>query len=444
MESERIHDTNGWYEIKGNPLSKAGIFEYLGATINAPYPEKIYRVYRPESELSNTECIDSFKLLPWITEHTMLGEGETPAEKKGVEGVIGEDVFYKDGYLKGNIKVFSDHLGRLIDTGLNELSLGYKCEYVFTPGTINGDDYDAIQTHIRGNHLASVEEGRMGSDVAVMDSSVVTFDSRDFYAMKKKPVVKAKAKQVKKPQPATSVKATGDGAEIMDQESEMTLSDMQMMMGKLMPLLEEVEALKAALKGPDENSEMMGDKEHSEEMEEDDMEEDDMEEMDMKEMDMENMDMEEMDMEEMDMENMEENAMMKKKKNNNSAGMDAKTRIIMARMKALKSEVKTLKKQQQGMDSKSFMESIYNRDQLANRLSYYVGTFDHATKTEQEVAKYGIEKLSIPFRKGMEVAALEAYLHNRQPEQMIIHGRAWAMDSNSTVNPVDALFAQES
>lgn len=54
--------------------------------------------------------------------------------------------------------------------------MGYFCDYELTPGTFNGIHYDAVQRNIRGNHIALVEEGRMGSDVRVMDRKI-TMDS---------------------------------------------------------------------------------------------------------------------------------------------------------------------------------------------------------------------------------------------------------------------------
>lgn len=174
QDSARIADGNGWYEVKNNPLSKVGVYPYLGKSIGAPEPDKIYYVYRPEEELSNPETLESFKLVPWIDNHEMLGPSEaglTPPEKKGVEGIIGEEVYYADGTIYGNIKVFSDGLKRLIDSGKKELSAGYRCIYEFASGIWNGQRYDAIQRNIRGNHLALVSEGRMGPSVAVLDHS---------------------------------------------------------------------------------------------------------------------------------------------------------------------------------------------------------------------------------------------------------------------------------
>ena len=182
-ESSREHDINGWAEIKGNPISKVGVFDYLGSQISPDLdPNTMYKVYRPEEELSDPDTIESFKLLPWTDEHAMLGgddeAGLTPAEKKGIHGVIGEDVYFEDGYLKANLKIFSNKLAELIEQGKKELSIGYRCLYDLVSGVYKGQRYDAIQRQIRGNHLALVEEGRSGHDVAVLDHFKFTFDTK--------------------------------------------------------------------------------------------------------------------------------------------------------------------------------------------------------------------------------------------------------------------------
>lgn len=181
MTSQAV-DINGYVEIKGNPISKTGVFPYLGIEIDAPEPDRVYKVYRPESELSDPECIDSFRLMPFIDEHAMLGsedQGLTPAEKKGVQGVIGQDVYFDAPYLRGNIKIYSEAAKRLVNTRTKcELSPGYRCLYKFTPGTFDGEQYDAIQHTIRANHLALVEEGRTGPTVSVLDHMRFALDSK--------------------------------------------------------------------------------------------------------------------------------------------------------------------------------------------------------------------------------------------------------------------------
>ena len=411
MATARRHDTNGWYEIEENPLSKVGVFEYLGSSISAPEPDRIYRVYRPESELSDPACVESFKLLPWVVEHDMLGEGEIPAERKGIEGIIGQDVFYQDGYLRGNIKVFSDRLAELIETGMKELSLGYKCTYEFTPGKFDGQQYDAIQRDIRGNHLATVEEGRMGKEVSVLDHSIITFDSKDFVMAKKAQVQKAKTPTESKQQNTQDMEEEEKSMD-MEEGAEMTMGEMSMMIKKMMPLMADMEKLKEMVNGGGSGEAM----EEGEEMED-------------KPAATQGEGMEGEYTNEMDEEEETEDG--------GHSGMDA----ITKELSTLKKQLSSIKKKQTGFDSKTLIQSISNRDQLATRLSNHIGTFDCSNMTAADVAKYGIEKLGIPTNAGQEVAALNAYMHNRPPAQFITHGTTQGTDS--AVDVVTSLFEGE-
>lgn len=178
QDKKEIDHNEYWY-IKDNPLSKVGIFPYLGKQISPELePDKIYQVLRPAEELQSEATLNSFKLLPIVDEHMMLGTkpGMKPAEDKGVHGVIGEDVKADGNLVTGDLKIFSEHLKDQIENGKKELSMGYFCDYELTPGEFNGKHYDAIQRNIRGNHVALVDEGRMGAEVRVMDK-IVTFDT---------------------------------------------------------------------------------------------------------------------------------------------------------------------------------------------------------------------------------------------------------------------------
>ena len=172
-------DYNGYVFVNKRPISKVGIFEYLGSSIGAEDPDRIYKVYRPAEELSNKETIDSFKLLPFIDDHEMLGTDATPAEEKGIQGTTGEDVYFDYDTLYGNFKIYSNSLNNSIENGKKDVSLGYKCKYKFETGSFNGEVYDAIQTDLRGNHIALVDNGRMGKEVSVCDSAIITFDNND-------------------------------------------------------------------------------------------------------------------------------------------------------------------------------------------------------------------------------------------------------------------------
>ena len=171
---KREYDTNGWFTVKDNPISKVGVYQYRGSSIQgAADPDKMYNVFRSPDELGKQECIDSFKLLPWIDEHIMLGSEENglmPAERKGAHGVTGEEVYFDGETLKANLKCFSEALANEISSGKKELSCGYRCTYEYAPGVYQGQAYEYVQRNLIGNHLALVRNGRMGAEVAVLDS----------------------------------------------------------------------------------------------------------------------------------------------------------------------------------------------------------------------------------------------------------------------------------
>lgn len=386
-DSARVADINGWAEIKGNPLSKVGVFPYMGRDISPDLePEQIYSVYRPEEELSNPETIKSFKLLPWTDEHSMLGsvdEGLQPAEKKGVHGTIGEDVYFEDGYLKGNLKVWSTKLAKLIEDGKKELSIGYRCLYEMTPGVYDGQKYDAIQREIRGNHLALVDEGRSGHDVAVLDHFRISFDTKDF----KMPDMKREG-------------------EIQDEGEEMSLEGCYKMVKALAAKIDSM----MNKEGDDINEEEKGyEKEEGEEGEaKKELSEKAAKEGDGKDAEGE----------------------YKKFVNKAESTNDTSEEEEMSQDDK-PGDMSKPKDKKDGMDTKSVMLEISRRDALAKKLSDHVGTFDHSTKTHKEVAQYGVKKLGLRCAPGHEVSMIEGYLSAARANTVVVGAQDSAPKSSS-------------
>ncbi len=92
-QDEKIIDKNDYWLIENNPLTKIGVFPYLGRQISPELePDKIYQVLRPKEELTKPETLKSLELIPLVDEHTMLGDkqGHEPAEKKGIHDNLGK------------------------------------------------------------------------------------------------------------------------------------------------------------------------------------------------------------------------------------------------------------------------------------------------------------------------------------------------------------------
>lgn len=173
-KSARTSDINGYVSIEGNPIIKAGVFPYLGRDIpGAPDPDKVYQVYRSEEELKKPETIESFKMMPFINDHTWLGEDGTDPGQLPLTGMTGEQVYFDSPYLRANLCWYSQELKQAMAAGKVELSPAYRFDVVPAAGVYNGQPYQYQQTNIRGNHLALVDEGRNGRDVRVMDGGIM-------------------------------------------------------------------------------------------------------------------------------------------------------------------------------------------------------------------------------------------------------------------------------
>lgn len=346
----RVIDTNGWFEVKRNPLSKVGIYPYSGAQIGAAEADrnKIFRVFRPPEELGAPETIESFKLVPLIDDHTMLGDGFTPAEQKGVAGVIGENVFFENDTLYGNPKIYSSALAEKIKNGKTELSMGYRCRYDFTPGFWNGQEYDVVQRALRGNHVALVNEGRMGPEVAILDHlMVITVDAKETLPVDEdlKAALAAIVARLDKLEAAGASEDEEAAKKAADEEAAKKAAD------------EDAEAKKAT-------DEEAAKKAEDEEAAKDEGEEE------------------------------------------TPTSMDAALKKI-----ALLEGRLAVAEKRPAMDEADVVRAAADKSELVAKLAPLVGTFDHARMTGAQVAAYGVEKLGIKnVPKGGERVALDAYL----------------------------------
>jgi len=133
-------------------------------------PERVYRGYRPASELSKPETIESVNGIPIQLAHHM-DYADNPAKNTRV-GSTGTDGAFHSPFLTNSLHIQDKNaIDRINDGSMRELSLAYRYKPVFQPGeTPDGEKYDFVMTDISANHLALVDEGRAGHEVLVYDS----------------------------------------------------------------------------------------------------------------------------------------------------------------------------------------------------------------------------------------------------------------------------------
>lgn len=365
-------DINGFVTFKKVPISRSGIFEYLGSQLPGYLkadPNTIYKVYRPESALNNPDTINSFNQIPWLDHHKMIGDNFAPAESANIQGTTGTDTFFDptDGRLYTSLRLLGSSLKQAIKNGLKQLSCGMRCSYEWARGQApDGQQYDIVQTGILGNHLASVELGRAGDEFAVaMDSATIELESL----------------------------STNEGTE------NMTIEEMIAKVKEAQPAKEELKKLLAEIKA------MVGDGE--------DTPQEPAEEQPTPPAVGEDEDDPEMPKDEKPTGAMDAAAV--------AAIVD---RAVAKATKPLNDEISKLKGS--AMDEAAIMKSINERNSLGSQLSAVVGSFDYQSMTLGKVAKYGAEKLGIACDDGQEVIAVKSFLQGRKKPTFTV---ATAQDS---------------
>lgn len=155
------YSTEGYFY--DNPiLTRTGIFKY---TLEDGSERRELR--RPE-DVFDPESLASYEGKPIIITHDARVIDKDNARRERVGTILtpgqqdGENV---------RAKIVIDDPDAVKASGLRELSVGYYQDLIMEHGEWNGEPYDAIQTHIRVNHLALVAVARVGDDARLnMDS----------------------------------------------------------------------------------------------------------------------------------------------------------------------------------------------------------------------------------------------------------------------------------
>lgn len=137
-------------------VARAGILEYYEKG-------RMIKEYVPPEELAKSDSIATLRMKPVTNGHpsALL---VTPSNVKQYQvGSTGENVHSDGEVLSSTITINDNSAISEVNAGKRELSCGYKCDIVNTPGTTTyGERYDRMQTNRRYNHVAICDLGRAG------------------------------------------------------------------------------------------------------------------------------------------------------------------------------------------------------------------------------------------------------------------------------------------
>lgn len=187
-ESEAMKVTENGDLVGKAAIFGVGVYRYMGAD------GKVTAEFRPPEEVFSEGTLDSYKLRPLTNNHPP--EKVTPENvSKYSVGNLGEEIEHDAYNAFASISVQQAEAIAAVKAGRTGLSGGYSCDVITegfvsypildwegkevarttyqVPGNFNGTPYDAIQTNIRGNHVALVDIPRGG------DALHLRFDGAD-------------------------------------------------------------------------------------------------------------------------------------------------------------------------------------------------------------------------------------------------------------------------
>jgi uncharacterized protein len=172
--SVRSYDADGRLHVSRINLSQANVCDYLGAEIPGCEalgldPRRRYALLRPADELA--AAVSTFNGLPLLREHVAVDAVSYRPDL--VVGAVGNDARFITPYLVNSIVVWAADAIAAIEVGTKRsVSLGYRYIPVMQPGSYKGERYDGRMTQLGGNHLALVNEGRIGRSAVIGDTAL--------------------------------------------------------------------------------------------------------------------------------------------------------------------------------------------------------------------------------------------------------------------------------
>lgn len=166
ISPNQVETAEGFLICRNVPIARIGEQIYLARELMLDGdPERKITVHRYPEDVFDRATIASFEGKPVTDTHPadfVDPENFKELSKGHVQNVR------KDGdYIVADLYINDASLIDKIKNGTREVSCGYVCTY-----EPEGDDYK--QTHIRGNHVAVVQMGRAGHEVAIKDAAAKT------------------------------------------------------------------------------------------------------------------------------------------------------------------------------------------------------------------------------------------------------------------------------
>ena len=166
--SANLRELADGYLVCSPRIARTGIQVYRGAEVGRPDLAQV-RVYRPESEVMHRDAVKSLAGRPVTIEHP-----DVPVTSRNwsdfAVGHLGDEILRDGEFLRVPLHLMDAEAIGIVRDGKRQLSVGYTAVLQWGDGkTDGGEDYNAIQTSIRANHVAITHTARGGDKLRMGD-----------------------------------------------------------------------------------------------------------------------------------------------------------------------------------------------------------------------------------------------------------------------------------
>lgn len=167
-DDARVHFTRDGYMTAMPLVARTGIQVYDGFDCGKPDMVTV-RVFRPAEEVFSKDALRSFTHRPVTVDHPSKGVN-SKNWKQFAAGHTGDEILRDGERFRVPMALMDEAAVGAYKAGKKQLSWGYDCDLDWTPGTHDGEPYDAVQRNLRANHLAVVTTARGGPELRIGDS----------------------------------------------------------------------------------------------------------------------------------------------------------------------------------------------------------------------------------------------------------------------------------
>lgn len=184
ISPNKVETSEGFLICRNVPIARIGDQKYYAHELQLDGdPNREVMVHRYEDDVFDKATIASFEGKPVTDTHP--SESVDPDNFAKLAKGHAQNVRREGDYIVADLYINDADLIEQIQSGKKkEVSCGYLCTYV-----PDGDDYK--QTKIRGNHVAVVQKGRAGHEVAIKDTAAETAEEGRTLMSKLKEVLAA-------------------------------------------------------------------------------------------------------------------------------------------------------------------------------------------------------------------------------------------------------------